>query len=1005
MKKISSGYSSDSEQNNKQDLSILRKPITTGLTGFLEAKRAYDNGTEEIRRILTRECDILYECKVCRNMFRSFTNFISHKRVYCRTAFSNLSNHFNINNGSIDVATIIQKEQDFVNHSTTNDNKNTENSNKDLSSIVERLLKREQANSVMKLSDYYDQVNNKLTQDELLRKKHEIQLDRVPNSNVAVYQTIKRENCDNIKKEVTEVNDLIHKRTVIGSDGKVIVNDKKVVKNNSVESRFKENKKNIDSEEVSCDVCNLKFLTEKTLKLHLQTKHISTTFVYQCPSCSQTFLQPHAVFRHLSNDHKKSLRRIRLMRDSILKRCVRIDEVQTRGPSRELARLQTDNEKRHAENKAWMNKSDLSNSSPMCAYCGKTFERKAVLTTHLNNCPMKNKCPGPQTRRFTEMANSTSNCRNGNDQPRTPSILNGYDLNELRDIKELDLNNPDEYMSLSGAPSRDGSPVNKRKRKRTCKVLQGADSMADASESLNELFWSINNSSENMALKTVSLHKSPSSTPPPDTKSDSQKQDQIVEKNDKSPESESALKSHKQVSFYCRICVKKFDVLSNLRRHISMFHYRKRKFGCKLCDYRAFRKYDVINHLNSNHSITGEREEVLHYVIVKESKGERNEENIDADVIIDENGTLDVEVSPKNVEKRRRRTKVKEPSKSPAESPPRETPVNTEVKNESKFTRTPSNLSLSSNEEGSSSSLSKRPIRNRVKPVNKDFVYDLSNLLKKDMVLSEKTQRRRNTQCFLDDSSRDSTTPPTLSNGDTSPQAETTEVPRNPNINPNIKGAALIMAHAAVSSFSACFHKPPELPAERPSIITRIVPAVTDSKSSEWSLLKPPESRRSSDDNIFQSVGKKRRQDASTNSNANTKTASSISEILPPKIEININGDSKVKLVSDRTQDEGSDSEKIIVKLFSTEKEFKERLVANKLTDPGTTSPNPAFIDSTKLPSSSSAAATNGIGSSSQSQRSVIQSSGVPLPPTKRIAMLERLVENKKIRGSFLKLS
>lgn len=154
-----------------------------------------------------------------------------------------------------DVATIIQKEQDFVNYSTTNDNKNTENSNKDLSSIVERLLKREQANSVMKLSDYYDQVNNKLTQDELLRKKHEIQLDRVPNSNVAVYQTIKRENCDNIKKEVTEVNDLIHKRTVIGSDGKVIVNDKKVVKNNSVESRFKENKKNVDSEEVSCDVC------------------------------------------------------------------------------------------------------------------------------------------------------------------------------------------------------------------------------------------------------------------------------------------------------------------------------------------------------------------------------------------------------------------------------------------------------------------------------------------------------------------------------------------------------------------------------------------------------------------------------------------------------------------------------------------------------------------------------------------------------------------------------
>lgn len=47
------GYSSDSEQpSNKQkkdDLSILRKPINTSLNGFLEAKRAYENGTDEVK--------------------------------------------------------------------------------------------------------------------------------------------------------------------------------------------------------------------------------------------------------------------------------------------------------------------------------------------------------------------------------------------------------------------------------------------------------------------------------------------------------------------------------------------------------------------------------------------------------------------------------------------------------------------------------------------------------------------------------------------------------------------------------------------------------------------------------------------------------------------------------------------------------------------------------------------------------------------------------------------
>lgn len=54
------GYSSDSEQpsnikSKKDDLSILRKPINTSLNGFLEAKRAYENGTDEVNSEKNRE--------------------------------------------------------------------------------------------------------------------------------------------------------------------------------------------------------------------------------------------------------------------------------------------------------------------------------------------------------------------------------------------------------------------------------------------------------------------------------------------------------------------------------------------------------------------------------------------------------------------------------------------------------------------------------------------------------------------------------------------------------------------------------------------------------------------------------------------------------------------------------------------------------------------------------------------------------------------------------------
>lgn len=78
------------------------------------------------------------------------------------------------------------------------------------------------------------------------------------------------------------------------------------------------------------------------------------------------------------------MRRVRLMRDSILKRRTRIDEVQVKGPSRELARLQTDKERVDSQNKAWLDnlENNESSSKNVCLYCGRQFDRRAVLLSH-----------------------------------------------------------------------------------------------------------------------------------------------------------------------------------------------------------------------------------------------------------------------------------------------------------------------------------------------------------------------------------------------------------------------------------------------------------------------------------------------------------------------------------------------------------------------------------------------------------------------------------------------
>lgn len=81
---------------------------------------------------------------------------------------------------------------------------------------------------------------------------------------------------------------------------------------------------------------------------------------------------------------RKSMRRVRLMRNSILKRRTRIDEVQVKGPSRELARLQTDKERVDSQNKAWLDNLEDGESSckNVCLFCGRQFDRRAVLLSH-----------------------------------------------------------------------------------------------------------------------------------------------------------------------------------------------------------------------------------------------------------------------------------------------------------------------------------------------------------------------------------------------------------------------------------------------------------------------------------------------------------------------------------------------------------------------------------------------------------------------------------------------
>lgn len=285
------------------DLSVLRPSVTTSIAGVLDVLKAYTKGTDEIRNLLTQECDIIFECKVCRNIFRCLPNFISHKRVYCKTNF-NSTYHFSFpykdfDNSDCLIIENTLKNDDHQHESQTfgsgsNNNPNTKHSacGKDLTQIIETLLRKQRTMHK--------------------EKENILQLDNVDTSNIAVYQTVKYNRNDDIKKEINEIyRDEISKNNKnLDENGKIVCDDRRTTKS------FK------------CNACLSKFDTEKMLLVHHKKKHNGSTLVYKCPSCPKTFLQVASVMKHLSSDHNKSQRRIRSLRFNIARKRLRMDETQ-----------------------------------------------------------------------------------------------------------------------------------------------------------------------------------------------------------------------------------------------------------------------------------------------------------------------------------------------------------------------------------------------------------------------------------------------------------------------------------------------------------------------------------------------------------------------------------------------------------------------------------------------------------------------------------------------------
>lgn len=75
----------DSDKIQLLDHSIINMPLNLGLKNVRQILIAMADGGPELKDLLLNECDIIYECRSCRNLIRSLANFVAHKRLYCKT--------------------------------------------------------------------------------------------------------------------------------------------------------------------------------------------------------------------------------------------------------------------------------------------------------------------------------------------------------------------------------------------------------------------------------------------------------------------------------------------------------------------------------------------------------------------------------------------------------------------------------------------------------------------------------------------------------------------------------------------------------------------------------------------------------------------------------------------------------------------------------------------------------------------------------------------------------
>jgi hypothetical protein len=332
---------------------ILRQPVNLGSKNVRGIIKSVTDGTAEVKDLILNECDVIFECKSCRSLFRSLCNFLEHKRQFCLTHACEKMLLYHPQR--------IRQETDARLPETGNDDMSLQMiepadpaaaaASSDTPAVIEKteILSNGIQIPAPRRARRLDVCIQKLTQDKqrtVAQKVPALILTPITGTTQAVSQSqvtdmeLEADNAEPDAEADAKVshNDLNgHGTDQPAADDSAMAQDQspgppaasatsdvidKVAQAPPAAAPIKKK----TGRSARCGICGSDFVSNKTLRVHMKTLHASQRLIYPCPFCCLTFTQICNATRHMHQVHKKGKLDVKRLRDIVRMRAKVADD-------------------------------------------------------------------------------------------------------------------------------------------------------------------------------------------------------------------------------------------------------------------------------------------------------------------------------------------------------------------------------------------------------------------------------------------------------------------------------------------------------------------------------------------------------------------------------------------------------------------------------------------------------------------------------------------------------